>query len=106
MSRKTVSQGSVAVALVAFLTVASAAPTLAATRSSGPRGVQAPTTVWGLVLDLAGHFSRWLAIHGLQQKAVPTAQESADIGMGADPNGIELSAGPTDPAPFIPGSGR
>jgi len=96
MSRKTVSRGTTAVALATLLTLAGAAPTLAASRHASEPGLKAPTSVWGLVLDFSEHLMRWaLGAAGCEKTASSSAP--TDNGVGADPNGAVVNADPSTP---------
>lgn len=102
MSRKTVSRGTAAVALVTFLTLAGATPTLATPRHSGEPGVKTSISVWGFVMRLSEHLVSWAFGASSSEKAWSSGSDTTDISMGADPNGNELSVDPSGPGGTVP----
>jgi hypothetical protein len=105
MSRKTVSRGTAAVALATFLTLAGAAPTLAAPRHTGEPGLRAPTSVWGLMVNFSEHLVRWAFGAGWSEKAVGSAPDTTDFVPASDPNGQQISVDPASPVGTAPSPG-
>lgn len=103
MSRKTVSRGAAAAALATLLTVASAAPTLAAPRSAGERGLTARISVWSLVWDVSKRMTGWaFGIDAGFTASKPARGITDKITMGADPNGNQMTADPTEATGRVP----
>jgi hypothetical protein len=102
MSSKTVTRSTAAVAIAAFLTLAGAAPSMAAPRSSGEPGARAPISTWSLVLRFSERLVKWAA--GAADKLTP-APDTSDISYGADPNGNHFMAEPVEPIGTVPGPG-
>lgn len=106
MSRKTVSRGMTAAALATLLTLASAAPSLAAPRHTGERALSAQTGVWSLVLDLSKRLAGWALGVDLSQKSAATSgNASTEHSLGLDPNGIDVTVDPTSPVGGAPVAG-
>ncbi len=101
MSRKTVSRGATATALATLLTLASATPTLAASRPSRERGLSVRTGSWSLVLDLSLRMGGWMFGIDLGRSASgkPTGI-TEKVGLGLDPNGQEMANDPVYPTPI------
>jgi len=106
MSSKTVSRGSVALALAASLSLASAAPGFAAPHHrSGEREAQAQTSLWSFVINLTRDFvAQAFGFDPSQQKSSSSAATNSDNSIGADPNGISIAIDPTGPVEVLPTS--
>jgi hypothetical protein len=104
MSSKTVSRSTAAVAVATFLTLAGAAPSVAAPRSSGEPGARVPISAWSFMMSFSERLVKW-ASSAAFDKIVPSAPDSADISYGADPNGNQLTMDPSNPVGTVPGPG-
>lgn len=103
MSSKTVTRSTAAVAIATFLTLAGAAPSMAAPRSSGETGARAPISSWSLVMSFSERLVKWAS--GAAFKLAPTPPDTSDISYGADPNGNHLATDPGEPIGTVSGPG-
>lgn len=104
MSSKTVTRSTAAVAVATFLTLAGAAPSMAAPRSSGETGARAPISAWSLMVSFSERLVKWVS-GAAWDKAMSSGPDTTDISYGADPNGNHLTMDPTDPIGTVPGPG-